>query len=555
MSPSRFLVVLPLFTLATPTAVASFEWGSSCEGGSGTFSQPIAHQANVVVGEIPPDRHSVFIRLSSPQDVDVQLIDVATGAEIVAWPNGTLDGATDACTTFHGQEICYSGYNGENGQLGNEWIELRGTTTRTYRMEAFGYQAGQGTVDYTWETTPGCVDEGGSGSFQQFVQQGASTVVGDIPAGKSDVTVSLEADGGRDIDVQLWDGSTKIVAWDPQGNHGLLHGPTQETVTYQGMSITYSGYNGRGGNQGLEDITISSTLTRTLTMKVFGYASGTAQVDYSWGPSGAAPVDDFDPEVVFATFGDAGSGTPAQFAVADALEDVCQQVGCQFVVGLGDNIYEDGVSSVNDSAFNAQFEQPYASLDIPFFQTLGNHDHRGNVDAQVQYTNHSSKWEMPSRYYAFTRSAGGTSVRFAALDTDPIEEGDDQGQRAWLISQLEAASQDWKIVFGHHPWRSYGQHGHANAALDEFYDETLCGRADLLLSGHEHDKQHLLPRCGTHMVISGAAGKLRSVSTGSATKWARSSYGFAIIEIDDNRLRLSFYDDDGNVEYTDELVK
>ena len=53
-----------------------------------------------------------------------------------------------------------------------------------------------------------------------------------------------------DIDVQLY-GNTRLVVWDPNGNHGLLSGPTQESVSYAGMTITYSGYNGRAGNWGL----------------------------------------------------------------------------------------------------------------------------------------------------------------------------------------------------------------------------------------------------------------------------------------------------------------
>ena len=85
------------------------------------------------------------------------------------------------------------------------------------------------------------------------------------------------------MDIQLFDGNTKIIAWDATGNHGLMHGPTQETIQYDGLQITYSGYNGRNGDWGQEDIRISGTLNRTLTMKVFGYQWGFADVNYAWG--------------------------------------------------------------------------------------------------------------------------------------------------------------------------------------------------------------------------------------------------------------------------------
>ena len=76
-----------------------FDWGSACEGGEGTFKQPIARQDTVAVGSIPVDRAGVRIDLTSPQDVDIQLIDEETGFHIVAWPGGALKGSGEACTT------------------------------------------------------------------------------------------------------------------------------------------------------------------------------------------------------------------------------------------------------------------------------------------------------------------------------------------------------------------------------------------------------------------------------------------------------------------------
>ncbi|MBW2256783.1 MAG: hypothetical protein JRI25_19610, partial [Deltaproteobacteria bacterium] len=52
---------------------------------------------------------------------------------------------------------------------------------------------------------------------------------------------------------------------------------------YRGTTITYSGYNGIDGNWGHERITVTGDLRADLTMKAFGYQSGTATVDYAWG--------------------------------------------------------------------------------------------------------------------------------------------------------------------------------------------------------------------------------------------------------------------------------
>ena len=82
--------------------------------------------------------------------------------------------------------------------------------------------------------------------------------VGDIPAGKSNIDISLKAQEGRDVDIQLFDGDTKIILGIPR-EHGLMHGPSQETIQYDGLQITYSGYNGRNGDWGQEDIHLGYT--------------------------------------------------------------------------------------------------------------------------------------------------------------------------------------------------------------------------------------------------------------------------------------------------------
>ena len=257
-----------------------FDWGSACDDGSGEFQQPITQGAVVEVGEIPPNKANVRIALVSPEDVDIQLIDKVSGTEIIAWPRGMLNGPIEECTTYESVEYCYSGYNGTNGNRGHEWIEVRGVTNRQLVMKAYGYRAGDATVTYSWEAPEDCVDAG-SGSFTQPLVQGDIVEVGLIPTGKANIRISLTSD--NDVDIQLYDGTTKIVVWDSTGDHGLLNGPTAESVTYRDMVISYSGYNGTNGNRGHEYITISGTVTTDLTMKAYAYRAGTAQVDYAWG--------------------------------------------------------------------------------------------------------------------------------------------------------------------------------------------------------------------------------------------------------------------------------
>jgi len=71
----------------------------------------------------------------------------------------------------------------------------------------------------------------------------------------------------------------------------------------------------------------------------------------------------------FIVIGDSGSGSAGQYAVGEAIAEVCQRKdefvddmafpGCDLVVGLGDNIYESGVTSVDDPQFAEKFEKPF----------------------------------------------------------------------------------------------------------------------------------------------------------------------------------------------------
>ena len=260
-----------------------FDWGGACESGSGAFQQFIQKDVTVDVGDIPDNKRDVRIELKSDKDVDIQLIDVATGTELIAWPNGMLKGEGEECSSFEGVEFCYSGYNGVDGQLGNEWIEIKGDTKRTMLMKAFGYAAGDADVTYSWKAVEGCVDSG-SGTFQQDIVKNDVVSVGIIPAGKTNIRIDLTSP--EDVDVQLFDGAIPLVQW-PDGR---LDGAAKQTLQYEGTTIEWSGYNGgqSGSTKGNEYITIKGTLTRDLTMRAFGYAAGDAKVDYAWGLADSA---------------------------------------------------------------------------------------------------------------------------------------------------------------------------------------------------------------------------------------------------------------------------
>lgn len=143
----------------------------------------------------------------------------------------------------------------------------------------------------------GC--EGGKGApFAVTLPKGDTATVGQIPPGKFAVSILLSS--SADVDVQLVDtdaGDAPIIAWcesKPKNRAaqilkgcGLLPSEpgvvTEESVEYGGVTVTYSGYGGSGGNPGKEWITIAGETSSTLTMRAFAFEAGSASISYEWG--------------------------------------------------------------------------------------------------------------------------------------------------------------------------------------------------------------------------------------------------------------------------------
>lgn len=297
----------------------------------------------------------------------------------------------------------------------------------------------------------------------------------------------------------------------------------------------------------------------------------------------------------FAVLGDAGKGNTAQRAVAVAMRDVCMQKGCDFVLMLGDNIYDAGVDSVTDSQWQTKFEQPYADIDLPFYVALGNHDNGGRVltfDApgignefdkgavEVAYTQMSTKWTMPDTHYTFTQG----HVGFVVLDTNAIMWSDTThgNQSNWMpTAMMEVAGKDWVFFAGHHPYLSNGDHGNAGnydapeflgvtipspipiqngASVKTWFEANVCGTADVYFSGHDHSRQWLNEptKCGgTELVVSGAGASTTAIhDRGNAAFYEDASEpGFMYVDIVDNTFTGTFYDASGNVDFTRTFTK
>ncbi|MFN8670499.1 MAG: metallophosphoesterase [Candidatus Sericytochromatia bacterium] len=252
--------------------------------------------------------------------------------------------------------------------------------------------------------------------------------------------------------------------------------------------------------------------------------------------------------ITFFVTGDTGTGAKGQYDVAKAIENKCEESGCNFGILLGDNIYNSGVSSVNDKQFIEKFEKPYKNLDMKIYLTLGNHDYRGNVQAQIDYTKKSKKWVMLDNIYNF--SYGNTD--FFCIDTNIPS----QKQIKKVQNLIENSKNKWKIAFGHHPRYTNGIYTNATGLLKELIDKPMCNKVDFYLSGHEHNKQLLKPDCGINYLILGSGSALRTTPRiKDNTLFSALTLGFAWFEITDDKILVEILDEKGKIEYQYSIQK
>ena len=320
-----------------------------------------------------------------------------------------------------------------------------------------------------------------------------------------------------------------------------------------------------------------------------GTASSSGDPAGSSGSSGSSdddagapgPNDPGTPAKVvrFVAMGDTGTGSNGQIKVGNTISAFCKARGCDLVTLLGDNIYDSGASSVDDPIWQTHFEAPYAAIDLDFYAVLGNHDYGhggagtdfGKGQNEIAYTAKSTKWKMPAAYYHHVPPTGGGAVELFALDTNMAMFDQHSKQKQDMAGWIAASTAEWKIALGHHPYKSNGPHGNAGnydaragislpivngKTVKEYLDDTICGKVDLYLCGHDHSRQWLNESCkGTELAVSGAGAKATELPGKNATLFQSLELGFLYIVIEGKKLTAEFIDENGQTEFTHTITK
>jgi acid phosphatase len=256
----------------------------------------------------------------------------------------------------------------------------------------------------------------------------------------------------------------------------------------------------------------------------------------------------------FLVVGDWGTGGALQRAVAAGMATVAASKLLDAILSVGDNIYTNGVDSVDDPQWQTKFEHIYAApaLAVPWWAILGNHDYRGSVTAQIDYHRKNPRWNMPATYWrhTFRTDDDVTSVDVLGLDTQQLltKATGWQQQVAWVEQTLGTSTARWRFVLGHHPMRSYGHYGDTPVLVREIQPILNRHAADMYVSGHDHDLQVIRhPDDSFLSAVSGAGGGVRKTQQGSHSLFAAAHGGFMSLSVDARHLDLHVHRADGAI--------
>ena len=273
-------------------------------------------------------------------------------------------------------------------------------------------------------------------------------------------------------------------------------------------------------------------------------------------------------ELSFLVVGDWGrNGTQNQQEIANQMNRTALKENTQFVISTGDNFYELGVKSITDSQWETSFEKVYSGVGLQkdWLVALGNHDYQGNPQAQIDYSNKSPRWKMPSRYFTVVKAIDEmTSIRLVFIDSNPfvkeylqnpraysdIANQDTKKQLVWLDSVLTNAKEKWKIVIGHHPIYSAGfGHGNQDELISQIKPILEKNHVQMYFCGHSHSSQYLKRSdSSVDYVVAGAGSStVELVKQESSVLFGTITPSFTLISVSNNLLKTTFVDSTGQV--------
>jgi Icc-related predicted phosphoesterase len=271
-----------------------------------------------------------------------------------------------------------------------------------------------------------------------------------------------------------------------------------------------------------------------------------------------------DSTINFIVVADMGrTGESEQQNIAEIMGRFADDNRIDFMAIAGDPLHYNGATCVNDERWNLMIEDVYTAPSlhaIPWYVVSGNHEYNGSVQAILDYSNVSKRWNAPARYFTKEHTIGkkGQRVLFVFIDTSPLidkyrndEKYSDAGEQDmdrqlyWLDSVLMVSNHRWKIVIGHHPVHATTNKQECERTdMQQRVGTILENRnVDMYICGHIHNFQHIkLEGSNVHYVVNSSASRSRPIHEPNFQRliFSNADPGFMSASVSENTLRFSF---------------
>ncbi|XVF12241.1 hypothetical protein REPUB_Repub08aG0098400 [Reevesia pubescens] len=279
-----------------------------------------------------------------------------------------------------------------------------------------------------------------------------------------------------------------------------------------------------------------------------------------------------DGSLRFLVVGDWGRrGAFNQSQVACQMGKIGEKLDIDFVVSTGDNFYDNGLNSEHDPAFEESFTNIYTakSLRKQWYSVLGNHDYRGDAEAQLSpfLRKIDSRWLC---LRSFIVNADLAEIIF--VDTTPFVETyflDSDGhtydwrgitpRKAYVTnllkdveSALRESSAKWKIVVGHHAIRSIGHHGDTEELVSHLLPILKANNVDFYINGHDHCLEHISDTDSPIQFLTSGAGSkawrgdVKQLNR-EGLRFFYDGQGFMSVQLTQSEAEIVFYDVHGKI--------
>ena len=388
------------------------------------------------------------------------------------------------------------------------------------------------TASTTYTYTVSARDAAGNDSAASNTATAATTAATDTSAPTVPTGLTATATSSSQINL-AWQASTDNVGVTGYSIY-RCSGAGCSPATNVGTATSGTSFSNTG-------LTASTTYTYAVTASD---AVGNESAKSTLAAATTSPVAG-STTFTFVGAGDIASSGSNDERTATLLDTVVAADPNTIVFTLGDNAYSDGTTS----DFTNYYQPTWGRHKARTRPALGNHDY--HVAGAADYLNYFCPTSGPCVF------PGGTKQLYYSYDlgdwhivslNSEADTSAGSAQLQWLQTDLAAHPTSCVLAYWHKPLFSSGSTHGNDSNMKPFWDELYAAKADLVLSGHEHNYERFAKQNpggaadpnGIREFIIGTGG-VGSYSFGSAipNSQVRFSGGFGVVKF---TLRTDSYD-------------